>query len=459
MPPPLQHLLQMKGGQRKRRLLLALLLITIIPLILFGVYRGVLRWQVSRQLAAIKASGAPATLNDLALLYPEISPSENGAILLTNAFAGLLPVSTNFTFSARQRLPNDTLAHFSEVLNSNKLSFELLDQALKFQKFRYAIDVTNGYFASLPHLVGVKTMGQTLRAKSFCTSENGAAEECVKSITDSFLLRETIRREPNLIAHLVAISMTGVELSALEKALNSLDLSYAQLESLQNAFAKAQDLDALRFAMWAERCTGIDMFQNDRSFVRFLSEEGDTSFGSEMSAKGTFWLYRLSGQLDRDFLVYLSFFSRADEACGVKYPIRLDQSDRVFDVFNQQTTNKWFVLSRSLFPALKKCAWRDAEAIARLRVGETGLAVEKFRRQNHELPPQLADLVPKFINQVPEDPYDGKPLRFKRLPKGFVIYSVGGDRTDQGGKEKPARTPEKPNNVQSGYDVTLTVER
>jgi hypothetical protein len=34
---------------------------------------------------------------------------------------------------------------------------------------------------------------------------------------------------------------------------------------------------------------------------------------------------------------------------------------------------------------------------------------------------------------VPVDPYDRKPLRYKQLPDGVLIYSIGPDRGDNGG--------------------------
>ena len=46
---------------------------------------------------------------------------------------------------------------------------------------------------------------------------------------------------------------------------------------------------------------------------------------------------------------------------------------------------------------------------------------------------QFATLVPEHLPQVPMDPHDGKRLRYRRLPEGVVIYSVGPDLTDNGG--------------------------
>ena len=51
----------------------------------------------------------------------------------------------------------------------------------------------------------------------------------------------------------------------------------------------------------------------------------------------------------------------------------------------------------------------------------------------------------------PFAPENGQPLRFKPLPRGYVIYSIGADGVDDGGLEKT-------NNAVK-YDVTVTVER
>lgn len=36
--------------------------------------------------------------------------------------------------------------------------------------------------------------------------------------------------------------------------------------------------------------------------------------------------------------------------------------------------------------------------------------------------------------EVPLDAYDGKPIRYRRLADGVVVYSVGADGKDDGGK-------------------------
>jgi hypothetical protein len=71
---------------------------------------------------------------------------------------------------------------------------------------------------------------------------------------------------------------------------------------------------------------------------------------------------------------------------------------------------------------------------ALLRCSCVALAVERFRKTHGRWPDNLAVLVPEFLGELPVDPYNGLPLKFRRLADGVVIYSVGPDREDNGGK-------------------------
>ena len=77
---------------------------------------------------------------------------------------------------------------------------------------------------------------------------------------------------------------------------------------------------------------------------------------------------------------------------------------------------------------------KDAIICAHVRNARTALAVEAYRRSHEEqLPTALADLAPSFLPHVPIDPFSGKPLQFRTGGKGYIIYSVGMNRRDDGG--------------------------
>jgi hypothetical protein len=124
------------------------------------------------------------------------------------------------------------------------------------------------------------------------------------------------------------------------------------------------------------------------------------------------------------------------------------------------TSNRLMVLSRLLRPALQQTFGRADEHSARMRVVETALGVERFRlAHSGALPNKLADLVPEFLAAVPLDPYDAQPLRYKTLPRGYVVYSIGPDRHDDGGAEAPSSDKGTNRSKATPTDLTFVVER
>jgi hypothetical protein len=69
-----------------------------------------------------------------------------------------------------------------------------------------------------------------------------------------------------------------------------------------------------------------------------------------------------------------------------------------------------------------------------LRCAYVALATDRYRLAHGGWPESLAVLVPEFLHEVPTDPYNGSALKHRRLADGVVIYSVGPDGEDNGGK-------------------------
>jgi hypothetical protein len=66
-------------------------------------------------------------------------------------------------------------------------------------------------------------------------------------------------------------------------------------------------------------------------------------------------------------------------------------------------------------------------------VAYTALAMHRYRAAHGRFPEKLAELAPDTIPIVPGDPYDEKPLRLARNERGWVVYSIGPDTTDNHG--------------------------
>lgn len=64
----------------------------------------------------------------------------------------------------------------------------------------------------------------------------------------------------------------------------------------------------------------------------------------------------------------------------------------------------------------------------------TLLALREFRLANGEFPETLRELVPRFLPRLPIDYGDRGILRYERRDGGFILYSVGWDGVDDGGR-------------------------
>ena len=98
----------------------------------------------------------------------------------------------------------------------------------------------------------------------------------------------------------------------------------------------------------------------------------------------------------------------------------------------------WDIVTRTLAPVAGRI-WTTAGQgrvmadIASLRVG-----LERFKLAKKSYPRALAELVPDYLDRVPDDPFSGKPYGYRPEAKGdFTLWSVGADLKDDNGQGPP----------------------
>lgn len=74
---------------------------------------------------------------------------------------------------------------------------------------------------------------------------------------------------------------------------------------------------------------------------------------------------------------------------------------------------------------------------AHCRCMAVALAAERYRLERNGWPTTWEQLVPKYLSNTLLDPFTGQPLFLKTLPDGLLIYSVGNNGIDDGGKIFP----------------------
>jgi hypothetical protein len=90
-------------------------------------------------------------------------------------------------------------------------------------------------------------------------------------------------------------------------------------------------------------------------------------------------------------------------------------------------------------PGLRGAQRGDDRAAQAERNLHVAFALAAYRKDNDRYPEALADLAPQYLATVPDDLFSGKPLIYKPTARGYRLYSVGPDGTDDGGRgEKDA---------------------
>ncbi len=100
-----------------------------------------------------------------------------------------------------------------------------------------------------------------------------------------------------------------------------------------------------------------------------------------------------------------------------------------------------------------------ARAEAERRILITAIALERYRGKYGSYPNSLAQLTPEFLKVPLPDFMDGQPLRYRPTTDGhFLLYSVGLDCVDDGGKPPAPDAPRFLENRDGTYSALTNVD-
>ena len=454
IPPPL-------SCKRVRRVSWGIAIsLALLPILIFLIWRIVLARQVSAELNAIREAGLPSSGKDLNDWYAAVPAEKNSALVMTQAFDLMrnFPDDRSNTLQkikfprSGEKLTAEEQKIFSEYLRMNREALAKVGDAIQLPETRYPVDWSMGLATPLPHLPKLKECGRMLQFQSCLAEDSAKATEAIQSL---LVLARSLETDPCLISQLVRIALINMATLALEHELNENILPKLQLTQLAAAFSALEKTDLMTKALIADRAMYIPYFRmNFAEMQRF--GESDTNDEWTIPPKSTQWTFLgATGFFERDLLFYLRAMETSISLASLSPPKSLLMTN-VAARTSAKAKSGFYIFSGMFLPALGKVSVKEAYSFALIRLTQIALALEQFREKNGELPETLNSLSPLFQMSIPEDPFDGKPLRYKRLEKGYVIYSVGSDAQDNSGLEKPSS--QKPSD-QTAYDITFTVKR
>ena len=95
----------------------------------------------------------------------------------------------------------------------------------------------------------------------------------------------------------------------------------------------------------------------------------------------------------------------------------------------------WYAyLSKAMIANFEAAFMKEALIEATLLADRAGLACRLYKSRNGRYPESLEALVPSVLKEVPIDPFTGKALVYRREGEGFIVYSLGTNQKDDGGR-------------------------
>jgi hypothetical protein len=382
----------------------------------------------------IRALGEPVTPADMESYFPPLPPQQDVTGLWIEATAPLDEPDFKMAVDALLHrgeeeedvpLPGEPwpeLEAAEEFLSQHAQSLLLLHEAAERNGVvRLPADFSAGIEMPLDEINAFRGGANLLTLEAYVRAHRGDATGTSRSIQALFALAKSLEQEPIIVYFLVRIACDGVVCNQIRRLLPNAGFSAQELRTLQDVMRRIEYRPGLKRALIGERVIGLVAFDNPA-----------TVGARDVNLQG----WRPYSGSDRAY--YQQIMARLIAACDQPWPAAIEESHNVDQELEVLASRRFarlrHIITLLILPALHACFDAGARGNANLAATDAAIAIELYRRQNGKAPERLDELVPDFLPAMPIDPFDGQPLRYIVRANECVIYSIGKDLKDDGGK-------------------------
>jgi len=443
-----------KPLKRRYKVLIALGIAVALVLLAWMALDVVASAALNRELAYLEAAGETLNLADLA--PPPVPDEENAALVYEKGFALLVGTASDtenaliyalqdnepWSETKRKRIASQSgakplspsavtesaaWAAARRRLARNKKALDLIRQATAMKRCRFDVNYAGGISSYLPsHLAPLRETCRLLSLSARVKSHDGDWPGTYRDITTSLRL-ERATRQPMLISHIHGDLV--IDLS-LRDALRALKQDTDHPEEWRRLFAEIEAVN--------RKPVLVKAFQGERALMATELER----MRREASAFSTQGINVKRPWRVRARIMPLRQELKLQEAGSLRYmrPLvaaaRLPPHKALAEIktidARAAKAPMWSTFARIMFPAFLGTFEAHVRTEARLALAKVTLALKLYKHRHGAYPEDLSALAPEILETVPVDPFTGKPLIYRRAGKGFIIYSVGEDLTDNG---------------------------
>jgi hypothetical protein len=294
----------------------------------------------------------------------------------------------------------------------------------------------------LNHVQQARNVANLLRYDAYLLAQDNDLAGALRDVRALIHTSRAIGDEPFVVSQLVRIHIDAMAVATLQRVLGLGIANDDDLKLVQALLLEEADTEFYLIGARGERALMDDflasVYHSEVTWTEFRREMGNTGLqlpggGGILTDLFFFQAYAAISAQRAELLAYMNDAVKAG---------KLSESDRLaaFDQLELQLHKPRPMSLLRIFGPFNFLAGEMSLRIkALLRTAAAGVAAERFRLINGRWPASQAELVPSFLPAELKDPYDGKPLRFKRNNDGLVIYTLGRNLVDDGGTI--SRTP------------------
>lgn len=342
-----------------------------------------------------------------------------------------------------------------ELISKNTEAFKYFTGASlkpKFQDITYADPANIAPDAPLLPLNSSRNMAILGAVKALSFSRQGkekeATEEAMRSVSIGQKMQDS---QGALIQYLVAMAMKGIGLRTTEKVLSTSKFKTSELQKYSqqiNRYYKNEE--GLILALKAEHyfifsaldLMTLDLVGGNKEAARLVNETivaYNPDLGNILDKFPGIYYF----EPNKTKLLYAEYFrSQIDDAnrqCWNMHGFNVKELDvSSFENLKKVENAIGIILRDVTSKSMSNLLVKKCQEDALVGVTQTLFALKAFKNDTKKYPTTLEVLVPKYLDVVPTDPFDGKQLKYSAEKK--IIYSVGADKKDDGGVTNDSAT-------------------
>ena len=449
-----------KSHHRVRNTFIVVLLLVLIGLTAGGVkfilVRQSMQVRINQQLRTLASQGYPVTLEELNDWYKVPDGEKNAASLYMEAIDHLkewdpdamskMPLlSDENTAEANEALNPATVELMEKYLTAQTETLGLLKEAAKLKYCRYPADFRYGQKMQLNWLPEIRSCQRVLCIQMQLAVAKDNVSDFMEAFTVSTALVRSLEQEPTQVSQVVRVACLGMSMTVLEQALSRLTFTEKQLADLSDQLASHKDTQAWVRGTAGVVCEQINRFRNPDAMMASAKSE-DVELPGWLSK-----LYWVMGWADRDTIEYLDV-ARCALTPGW-------QTSRDLLSISKALKAQDNAIPKTHFLTNIGCSGWDqvfdlyVQHMVQMDCAKTVLAIKRYELQHRSLPETLEALVPQFLDVVPIDPFDGKPIRFQCKDNQVMVYSVGKNGQNHRDWTKNSDL------IDQSYDLSFTVKQ